>query len=466
MLIQPRTLLRNLTAFVLTIALLALASVNVGCCLFGTSTSDQAIGQAWVSRYDGGAGDDDGAQALALDSQGNICVTGYSWGNHTLADWATIKYDTAGRPLWVTRYNGPASDQDWALDMVVDKSDYVYVTGWSTGNGTETDFTTIKYDPAGRQLWCARYDGPVSGYDLAYAIALDYSGDVYVTGWSQGNGTDADCVTIKYNSEGHQLWVARYNGPAGGEDKAYALVTDGWSNVYVTGSSRGAGTGADCVTIKYDTEGNQLWVARYNGPANGDDQAQSIAVDHWGDIYVTGWSESGDAGKDYVTIRYSGIGVQAWAARYDGPAHADDSSYDMAVDPLDNIYVTGSSWGNDTEADYATVKYDRTGTRLWVARYNGPIDLEDTARAIALDSLGNPCVSGWSRGAGGRYDFATVRYDTGGNQLWAARYDGPAGGHDKVYAMGVDTAGDVYVTGRSSGVTTYYDYATVKYVPR
>jgi uncharacterized delta-60 repeat protein len=465
MVIKPRTLLRNGIAFVLTIALLTLAAASVGCCQLGSSNG-QATGQAWVSRYDGGVGDDDGAQAIALDSLGNICVTGYSWGNHTSVDYATIKYDPAGRPLWVARYNGPASDQDWAFDLTVDKSDDVYVTGWSLGNGTEADFATIKYNSDGQQLWVARYDGPVSGYDLAYAIALDYSGNVYVTGWSQGNGTDADCVTIKYNSDGQQLWVARYNGPAGGEDKSYALVTDGWSNVYVTGSSRGVGTGADCVTIKYDSEGNQLWVARYNGPANGDDQAESIAVDHWGDICVTGWSESGGAGKDYVTIKYNGIGAQSWVARYDGPAHANDSAYAMGLDPLDNIYVTGSSWGNDTEADYATVKYDSGGNRLWVARYNGPIDLEDTAKTIALDSLGNPYVSGWSRGANGRYDFATVKYDTAGTQLWAARYDGPAGGHDKVYAMAVDTAGDVYVTGRSSGTTTFYDYATVKYVPR
>jgi len=306
----------------------------------------------------------------------------------------------------------------------------------------------------------------VSGYDFAYAIALDYSGNVYVTGWSQGNGTDADCLTIKYDSNGKRLWVARYNGPAGGEDKSYAVVTDGWSNVYVTGSSRGVGTGADCVTIKYDSEGNQLWVARYSSPGNADDQAESIAVDHWGDIYVTGWSQSADAGKDYVTIKYRGTGDQSWVARYDGPAHADDAAYDMVLDALDNIYVTGSSWGNNTEADYATVKYDSSGNRLWVARYNGPADLEDTARAIALDSLGNPCVSGWSRGSNGRYDFATAKYDTTGSWLWAARYDGPAEGQDKVYAMAVDAAGYVYVAGGSSGTATFYDYATVKYVPR
>jgi len=465
MVIQRRTLLRNGIAFVLTITVLALAAVGVGSCL-GSTTDEEAIGQAWVSRYDFGVGDDDGAQALVLDSLGDIYVTGYSWGNHTSADYATIKYDPAGRPLWVARYNGPASDQDWALGMAADKSDNVYVTGWSLGNGTQADCATIKYDSEGNQLWVARYDGPASGYDLAYAIALDYSGNVYVTGWSQGNGTDADCVTIKYDSDGQQIWAARYNGPAGSEDKSYAVVTDGFSNVYITGSSRGSGSSTDCVTIKYDSEGNQLWVARYNGSANGDDQAESIAVDHWGDIYVSGWSESGSAGKDYVTIKYNAIGVQSWAARYDGPAHGNDSAYAMALDPLDNIYVTGSSCGNDTEADYATVKYDSGGNRLWVARYNGPIDRDDTAKAIAVDSLGNPCVSGWSRGANSRYDFATVKYDTTGTRLWAARYDGPAGGHDKVYAMAVDAAGDVYVTGRSSGTTTFYDFATVKYVPR
>ena len=453
--------------FSIIITIIVLAVAITGCDQIVTPDADDgAVQEGWVSRYDADSADDDGGQALALDSLGNIYVTGYSWGNDTRADYATIKYDSDGNRLWVARYDGPASDEDWALDLVVDNASSAYVTGWSLGSGTEADCATIKYDSDGKPLWVARYDGPVSGYDLAYAIALDYSGNVHVTGWSQGNGTNADCATIKYDSDGNQLWVARYDGPVSGEDKNYALTVDGWANVYTTGSSHGNGTRADIITTKYDSEGNQLWVARYNGPADADDRALSVVVDHWGNVYVAGWSNSVDSGEDYVTLKYSGSGDQLWSARYDGPAHEDDGAEDMALDTLGNIYVTGASRGNNTEADYATVKYDSDGNRLWVARYDGPARGEDTARVIALDGFGNAYVSGWSRGVGVRYDFATVKYDADGSQLWAIRYDGPAGGHDKVYAMALENSGGMYVTGRSSGETTYYDYTTIRYQPR
>ena len=74
----------------------------------------------------------------------------------------------------------------------------VYVTGGSVGSGTATDYATIKYDPSGNEIWVKRYDGPKKWYDEAYAIAVDGSGNVYVTGESYGVGTDGDYATIKY----------------------------------------------------------------------------------------------------------------------------------------------------------------------------------------------------------------------------------------------------------------------------
>src|SRR5437667_2998477 len=130
-----------------------------------------------------------------------------------------------------------------------------------------------------QEAWVVRYNGPGNGEDDATAIAIDGKGNVYVTGTSQGSGTGYDFATIKYDSNGQKQWVARYNGPANLDDSAKAAVVDGAGNVYVTGSSTGAGSGLDCVTIKYDFTGQQQWVARYNGPANLNDGCVGIAVD-------------------------------------------------------------------------------------------------------------------------------------------------------------------------------------------
>ncbi|MBA3726798.1 MAG: SBBP repeat-containing protein, partial [Armatimonadetes bacterium] len=187
---------------------------------------------------------------------------------------------------WVARYNGPANSDDVARDVEVDASGNVYVTGYSYGVGSALDYATVKYDSAGNEQWVARYNGPANNNDYAFALAVDASGNVYVTGKSVGSGTNDDYATVKYDSAGNEQWVARYNGPANSSDEAYALGVDGSGNVNVTGSSVGSGTGYDYATVKYDSAGNEQWVARYNGPANSWDGGLALAVDASGNVYV------------------------------------------------------------------------------------------------------------------------------------------------------------------------------------
>jgi hypothetical protein len=119
-------------------------------------------------------------------------------------DYATIKYDSAGQQQWVARYNGPASSEDEATAIAVDGSGNVYVTGFSLDANTYFDYATIKYNAAGQEQWVARYDGPASIFDEATAIAVDGSGNVYVTGSSTGSNGSWDYATIKYDSAGQQ----------------------------------------------------------------------------------------------------------------------------------------------------------------------------------------------------------------------------------------------------------------------
>ena len=162
----------------------------------------------------------------------------------------------------------------------------------SIGAGSNFDYLTIKYNSAGQEQWVASYNGPGNALDFANAIAVDSSGNVYVTGESYGLDSARDYATIKYNSTGQEQWVARYNGPANYDDEARAIVLDGSANVYVTGYSYGVGdVGIDYATIKYNSAGQQQWVARYNGPDSLDDYAMAIAIDSAGNIYVTGGSD-------------------------------------------------------------------------------------------------------------------------------------------------------------------------------
>ena len=132
--------------------------------------------------------------------------------------------------------------------------------------------------------WVARYNGPWNFMDEARAIAVDDAGNVYVTGGSDGVGIGLDYATIKYNSAGQQQWVARYNGPVNGEDEADAIAVDSSGNVYVTGRSPGAGTADDYATIKYNSAGQEQWVARFDGLGHGGDDAYAIALDSSGNV--------------------------------------------------------------------------------------------------------------------------------------------------------------------------------------
>ena len=365
----------------------------------------------------------------------------------------------AGSELWVARYNGPGNGDDVDSSIAVDSVGNVYVTGRSYGSGTYYDYATIKYNSAGVEEWVARYNGPGNGDDRAYSLAVDEGGNVYMTGRSIGSGTYYDYATIKYNSAGGEQWVARYNGPGNGWDGALSIAVDGDGNVYAAGRSEESGNDFDYTTIKYNSAGVEQWVARYNGPANTSDGANSIAVDAGGNVYVTGYNYGIGTHYDYATIKYDSAGVEQWVARYNGPVNSNDYANRIAVDGDGNVFVTGYSDGSGSYIyDYATIKYDSAGAEQWVARYDGPGNYQDYAYGIAIDGGGNVFVTGYSYGSHTGYDYATIKYNSAGIQQWVARYNGQTSSADYAYSLALDGTGNVYVTGGSLG-----DYTTIKY---
>jgi hypothetical protein len=150
--------------------------------------------QQWVSRYHGGLSDDF-AYDLAIDADGNVYVTGE--GGPDTVDYATVKYNSSGVEQWVTTYNGPGNAVDRANYVCTDAAGNVYVTGDSRNAAGDDDIATVKYSPSGAELWAARYTEPGESYDLGSALALDESGNVYVTGRTNMIG-GSTITTIKY----------------------------------------------------------------------------------------------------------------------------------------------------------------------------------------------------------------------------------------------------------------------------
>lgn len=426
-----------------------------------TLTVSTAIRQVWETGYGGPGTSNDFASALVVDDAGNVYITGGSHGYDEGTDYTTIKYNANGGQVWMVRYSYFSNSFDAPVALAVDTLGNVYVTGRSMSPDAGYDYATIKYDPEGNQLWATRYSGP--GDDRATALALDSFGNVFVTGYSSNATTSYDYLTIKYDSNGKELWTRRYDGPIHYQDRANALAVDQAGNVYVTGYSMGFHTGRDYATVKYDPEGNELWVARYNGPEKTEDSASAVAVDNLGNVYVTGTSSNAVSGADYLTVKYDAAGNQLWANPYNGPGNASDMANTLVVDVSGNVYVTGTSADTVNGTDYATIKYDSAGNQIWAARYDGEGKADDCATGLALDAAGQVYVSGSSTGAGTGTDYATVKYHTNGNQLWTARYNGSGSTNDSANAVAVDGAGRVYVTGYTSGGNTALDYTTLRY---
>ena len=310
------------------------------------------------------------------------------------ADIHTIKYDVSGNRLWSATAGALFASPS---DIAVDANERSFVTGSVFGLNL-TDYLTLAYDADGTLAWSRRFpsvDEPNLGADLATAVALDPAGNVYVT----GNSSGASFTTIKYDNDGKRLWFAVRSVNQSFEPPALAVDASG--NAFVAGSAdNGAPTGEDFILIKYDPSGSELWFREYDG-GFGSDVAVAVTTDGAGNVYVTGRSDAGPDSDDYVTIAYDAAGSKIWLARYNGPIPDDDNDCPtaIAVDAAGNVYVTGESDKDFPESDYLTVKYDNAGNEVWAVRAfddeeNRPRDWSSTVVATCT----SPVRRAWPTG--------------------------------------------------------------------
>lgn len=417
---------------------------------------------AWVRFYNGPTNGADDGNAIAVDRAGNVYVAGPSVGSGTGQDYCVVKYAPNGNIRWTARYNGPANSTDVAAAVAVDSSGNVYVTGNAIGNAGNNDIVTVKYDSSGVQQWVAVYAGPGNSHDYANQIAIDHRGDIVVSGYAWN--TNYDYVVIKYRNDGLPLWWAYYNGPANSTDLCYSLAIDAANCVVIAGTSSASSGGYDYATVKYDQDGNLLWARRYNGTGNSSDIVYSVTTDPAGNVYVSGLSYgAAGADGDIVTIKYDRDGNQLWVARYNGPGNDADEGRCVRVHTTGDVYVCGSSMGIGTNADMTTLCYDSSGNQLWVARYNGSSSSSDYAYSLGIDSAGNVYVAGTSVEPGAGNQATMLRYDRGGNQEWLAIFGRPGSNGDLLRQIVVDRYANAYACGYSFS-NQGQDMLVIKYI--
>jgi len=344
------------------------------------------------------------------------------------SDVFVAKYDPIGGLIWAKTAGGALLDQGY--DIATDASGNSYVVGAIQTNGIyptvtfdaitltghgDYDWFIAKYDANGSVLW-AKNGGGTAG-DMAYGVALDNSGAVYVTGFFSGTMT-VDGVTVtsaglydiflaKYNSDGTLVWLKRAGGT--GSDIAHGIVLDSVGNIGIVGefqntasfdnnSIAALGLG-DAFIAKYDPNGNNLWAQRGGGTINYQtDRANAIGSDGSNSFYVTGEftgtatfdglsvTSTGPNASDIFLAKYDTNGVIEWL-HHGGGIHA-DIGYSVGVDQAGNSYVSGfADSGTGVVFDHLVLpprgneyiflaKYDTSGTVQYVKQYAAGIGMD------------------------------------------------------------------------------------------
>jgi hypothetical protein len=380
---------------------------------------------AWVRLFNGPAGGDDYVNGMVIDDFGNVYVTGSSKGPNPqwtrIDQITTLKYAPDGTLLWASRPLVEGSD---GYAITLDKSGNVYTTGdVYRGQPPQRDVLTIKYLPNGDTAWVQMFDYQTfhgiekPQYDWGEAIAVDGAGSVFVGGSTDSDtssGINFDYLIMSYSSEGALQMAFNANGSANNDDKVHAMRIDAAGNLALTGYSKGKGSDYDYWTWMFPSDGPS-WDRRYNGTAGSDDWGYDLAIDGDGNVIVVGRSWGIDTGYDYAIVKYSKKSDSLWARRFNGLGNGDDRALKVAVDKHNNIYVTGLSWSDYTSYDYVTIKYTPAGEMEWVKMYTSTT--EDWAQAICVDDADNVYVTGRSGTVGpkGTSDIMTIKYVQGGN---------------------------------------------------
>lgn len=424
--------------------------------------------QQWAVRYNGTGNSTDRGNAVTGDNSGGCVVTGRTASNAD-DDVITISYSTNGAITWQQIYNRGFGN-DRGEDNTTDAFGNIYVTGRSQ-NANDYDAMTIKYNSLGVAQWTKFYQNVNDDYGKT--ITADATGNVFVGGQSDidaSGTTNYDYVTLKYNSAGVQQWASLFGNPVLNAEDPSQIAVDGTGNVFITGKSDmdplAAITTNNFLTVKYNAAGTQQWAVYLSGTATvSDDIAEGMFLDAAGNPVVAGGTQNSSTQKDAGIVSYAtASGAVNWSKSFNGKGDFTDKVNSIITDKNKNIYSTGYVIDAEQKRDLFCSKINAAGVTVWFKTYDFAFD-DDEGKAIGIDTLGGIYVCGSSIGSGTSDDYIVLKYDTLGNQLWSYRYNF-VNENDVAVSISVLPNGTSFVTGYSdqniSNIVINYDITTIK----
>lgn len=387
-------------------------------------------------------------------------------------DWANKTTNTTSDHSYIQDVTADASGNVYAIgrfESAIDV-DGDLVADMTNPSASNDAVFLIKYNDSGVPQWYFPFlvVGGASGPNstcYGESITTDQNGNIYVMGTINGTNIDfdplgsssvvlssggtRDIFVAKYNPSGHCQWAFLLTDGGISNQQGYAIDVDDFGNLYITGAFRntidfdpgvgtstlvGNGSSYDGYLAKYDTNGIYQWAFLIGSAGSGSDYVQDVAVDSNGDVYITGTFDpnggtidfdplggggynltSENSSVDFFIAKYNSSGNCQWAYSFGEPgATTADYSYGIAVDPLNNIYITGRTEGNvDFDPSVGTALFNASTTLddAFLASYTTAGAFRWLAR---IGDSGTSVCYGYSVTATASYVYVSARMDGSG----------------------------------------------------
>jgi hypothetical protein len=344
--------------------------------------------------------------------------------------------------------DGGENGNDEARGIAVAADGSVYATGYITVTGQGRNIWLAKYSEDLVYQDSATVNGVANDDDEGYTMAFDPSGNIYLVGYMTTAG------------EGHDIWLGKFDpdlvlvdsivvtGPDSDHDDGYGILYDDVSgNLYLAGTVRESGEGANIWLAIYDTDLDLVKNITMNGPVDDTDKARFMAFGESRHLYVSG-SMNNEVGRDYAIWigKFEDDLAYVDDVTIDGPTTDEDKGYGIVFDGTDTLFVTGTMIETGESYNIWMGKLDTDLGILDQYTINGPVDGEDVAYLMQMGSSGR------------FYQTGTYTENVGGTNVWLARYgpsmnleawatlDGPAGSYDTGIGVAVGKNNGLYVS--------------------